>query len=89
MGVLFTCVPASALWRHLDIRCACLSSSVDGKVSYVTLIRAIVITLCSTAVYAGVIFLQPGEWQAVAPEPAEATRSRCAAGKPRFLAVQK
>ena len=80
---------ASALWRHLDISCACFSSSVDGKVSYVTLIRAIVITLCSAAVYAWVIFLRPGEWQAVAPEPAEETRSKCAAGQPRFLAAQK
>ncbi len=89
MGVLFTCVPASALWPHLDIRCACFSRSVDGKVSYVTLIRPIVITLCSAAVYAGFIFLQPGEWQALAPAPAEETRSKYAAGKPRLLSVQK
>jgi uncharacterized membrane protein YphA (DoxX/SURF4 family) len=33
MGVLFTYVLASALWRHLDISCGCFSSSAAGKIS--------------------------------------------------------
>ncbi|MBN2132595.1 MAG: hypothetical protein JW741_24045, partial [Sedimentisphaerales bacterium] len=33
-----------------------------GKISYLTLIRAIVITLVSAAAYAGTIFLQSKQW---------------------------
>jgi len=51
MGVLFTFVLASALYRHLDISCGCFSTSSAGKISYLTLIRAIVITLVSAAAY--------------------------------------
>jgi uncharacterized membrane protein YphA (DoxX/SURF4 family) len=64
MGVLFTVVLASALYRHLDISCGCFSSNPGaGKISYITLIRAIVITLVSAAAYAGTILPVPKEWQ--------------------------
>jgi putative oxidoreductase len=69
MGVLFTFVLASALWRHLDISCGCFGTSLAGKISYVTLIRAVIITLFSTMVYAGTILLQPKQWEASLTEP--------------------
>lgn len=62
MGVLFTFVLASALGRHLDISCGCFSSSVAGKISYMTLIRAIGITLLSAAAYGATLLLPPKEW---------------------------
>ena len=64
MGVLFMFVLGSALYRHLDISCGCFSNAGTGKISYLTLIRAIVITLVSVAGYAGTILLAPKEWQA-------------------------
>jgi putative oxidoreductase len=69
MGMLFTFALASALWRHLDISCGCFSSSATGKISYLTLIRAIALTLVSAAAYAGTARLQlrPGH---VSPAPA-------------------
>jgi uncharacterized membrane protein YphA (DoxX/SURF4 family) len=69
MGAMFTFVLASALWRHLDISCGCFSSSAAGKISYATLIRAIVITVLSVAAYAGVILLQPRQWKRPSMEP--------------------
>ena len=69
MGAMFTFVLASALWRHLDISCGCFSSSAARKISYLTLIRAIVIMLISTAAYAGVILLQPRHSLASLREP--------------------
>jgi putative oxidoreductase len=72
MGAMFTFVLASALWRHLDISCGCFSSSAAGKISYVTLIRAIVITVLSAAAYAGVILLQPRQWERPSMEPGPA-----------------
>ena len=62
MGMLFTFVLASALWRQLDISCGCFTSSVAGKISYMTLIRAIGITLLSAAAYGAALFPQPKEW---------------------------
>ena len=58
MGVLFTFVLASALYRRLDITCGCFSTGSAGKVSYVTLIRAIVITVLSALAYAGIVLRQ-------------------------------
>jgi uncharacterized membrane protein YphA (DoxX/SURF4 family) len=64
MGVLFTFVLGSALYRHLDISCGCFSSNPGaGKISYITLIRAIVIMLVSAAAYAGTILLAPKQSQ--------------------------
>lgn len=58
------------LWR-LDISCDCFSSSAAGKISYATLIRAIVIMVLSAAAYAAVILLQPkgGSSPAMQDEP--------------------
>jgi hypothetical protein len=67
MGVLFTCVLASALWRHLDISCGCFSTSLAGKISYATLIRAGVITIGSAMAYAGTILLQPQQSRSAVP----------------------
>jgi len=69
MGVLFTFVLGSALYRHLDISCGCFSNPGAGKISYLTLIRAIVITLVSAGAYAGTILLAPRQWQPPLPEP--------------------
>jgi len=68
MGAMFTFVLAWALWRHLDISCGCFSSSAAGKISYMTLIRAVAITLLSAAAYGGVILLQPKQWQSPVAE---------------------
>jgi len=65
MGAMFTFVLASALYRRLDISCGCFSSG-GGKISYVTLIRAIVITALSAAAYGGTILLAPRQWLAPA-----------------------
>ena len=69
MGVLFTFVLGSALYRHLDISCGCFSNPGAGKISYLTLIRAIVITLVSAGAYAATILLAPRQWRAPAAEP--------------------
>lgn len=66
LGMVFTFVLASALYRRLDISCGCFSSAA-GKISYLTLIRAVVITALSAAAYAGTIFLTPREYVAPAP----------------------
>jgi putative oxidoreductase len=68
MGALFTFVLASALWRHLDISCGCFSAAA-GKISYLTLIRAVAITLFSAVAYGGTVLLQPKRWQPVATDP--------------------
>ena len=68
MGALFTFVLAWALWWHLDISCGCFSTSAAGKISYATLIRAIVIVLTSAAAYAATILLQPRQWETVSSE---------------------
>jgi uncharacterized membrane protein YphA (DoxX/SURF4 family) len=69
MGVLFTFVLSSALYRHLDISCGCFSNAGAGKISYLTLIRAIVITIISASAYVGTILLAPKRWQASEAEP--------------------
>jgi hypothetical protein len=91
MGVLFTFVLSYALWHHLDISCGCFSTSAAGKISYLTLIRAIVITLCSALAYAGAILLQPKDSQAVetGAEPGEEMQSDYAAGNAGFLSAQE
>jgi hypothetical protein len=61
LGVLFTFVLASALWRHLDISCGCFSTSLAGKIGYLTLVRAMVITLVSAVAYVATILPQPKE----------------------------
>jgi uncharacterized membrane protein YphA (DoxX/SURF4 family) len=77
MGAMFTFVLASALWRHLDISCGCFSSSAAGKISYATLIRAIVIMVVSAAAYISVILMQPKQWEpATKPEPQPEDPSR-------------
>ena len=70
MGVLFTFVLGSALHRHLDINCGCFSTSGADKIGYVTLIRALVITLLSAAAYAATILKASRGWGAPASETA-------------------
>ncbi|MCX5645397.1 MAG: hypothetical protein NTZ17_12090 [Phycisphaerae bacterium] len=86
MGVLFTFVLGSALWRQLDISCGCFSSSA-GKISYLTLIRAIVITVLSASAYGGTILLQPRQWQRMMarPKPDNDLQSQPALGETGFL----
>jgi hypothetical protein len=69
MGMLFTFVLGSALYRHLDISCGCFSNAGAGKISYLTLIRGIVITAVSASAYGGTILLAPKQWQPSAAEP--------------------
>lgn len=59
MGAMFTFVLASALYRGLDIRCGCFSTSRSDSISYATLIRACVILLLSILAYCGLVLLQP------------------------------
>lgn len=59
MGMMFTFVIASALYRGLDISCGCFSTSSAGKISYATLVRACLILVLSTLAYAGFVFLHP------------------------------
>ena len=54
MGAIFTFVIASALYRGLDISCGCFSTSAD-KISYITLIRALLILLAALAASAALI----------------------------------
>ena len=68
LGMMFTFVLASALYRRLDISCGCFSSAA-GKISYLTLIRAILITVLSAGAYAGTVFLAPRGDIAASPEP--------------------
>jgi len=58
IGILFTFVLGSAIYRQLDISCGCFGTAQAGKISYLTLIRAIVIALASLLAYAGVIYFQ-------------------------------
>ena len=87
MGVLFTFVLGSALYRHLDISCGCFSNAGAGKISYLTLIRAIVITLVSAAAYAGTIVLVPREWQPplLAPKPQDDLHAKQTSNDAEFL----
>ncbi len=76
MGMLFTFVLGSALWRHLDISCGCFSSSAAGQISYMTLIRAVAITLFSAGAYGATILVPPREWRSapVRPKPEDDRR---------------
>jgi putative oxidoreductase len=87
MGVLFTFVLASASWRQLDISCGCFSSSAAGKISYLTLIRAVVITLLSAGAYASAIFLPSAEAQPLpsSPKSARDLQAQSGANKPGFV----
>jgi hypothetical protein len=87
MGVLFTFVLGSALYRHLDISCGCFSNPGAGKISYLTLIRAIVITVVSASAYAGTILLAPKQWQPAAaePEPDEQAHRQLVPGQTALL----
>jgi len=59
MGVLFTFILASALYRQLDISCGCFNNAVASKISYLILIRAIIITVLSIAAFCGTLLLAP------------------------------
>lgn len=59
LGAMFSFVLAWALYMGLDISCGCFSSSSAEAISYVTLIRAIVIMLLSGLAYLAVVFLKP------------------------------
>jgi hypothetical protein len=59
MGVIFTFVLASALYRGLEISCGCFNTSDAGSISYFTLIRSCVILLLSLTAYICVVILRP------------------------------
>ena len=59
MGVMFTFVIASALYRGLNISCGCFSTSIAEQVGYTTLIRACGILLFSIAAYISAIASRP------------------------------
>jgi uncharacterized membrane protein YphA (DoxX/SURF4 family) len=59
LGAMFSVVLCWALYMGLDISCGCFSSSSAETISYMTLIRALVIMLLSGVAYLTVIFLQP------------------------------
>ena len=66
MGAMFAFVLASALYRGLDISCGCFSTSTGGKISYVTLIRAVVILLASLGAYLATILQLPTDLEPAA-----------------------
>ena len=59
LGAMFSIVLGWALYMGLDISCGCFSSSSAETISYMTLIRALVITLLSGIAYLTVVLLQP------------------------------
>ncbi len=59
LGAMFSVVLGWALYMGLDISCGCFSSSSAETISYMTLIRALVIMLFSGIAYLTLIFLQP------------------------------
>lgn len=59
LGATFTFVIASALYRGLEISCGCFSSSAGDQISYLTLVRAIVILLLSLGAWLAVVLLGP------------------------------
>jgi len=59
LGAMFSVVLCWALYMGLDISCGCFSSSSAETISYMTLIRALVIMLFSGIAYLTLIFLQP------------------------------
>jgi uncharacterized membrane protein YphA (DoxX/SURF4 family) len=63
LGAMFSVVLAWALYMGLDISCGCFSSSSAETISYMTLIRALVIMLLSGIAYLTVVFLSPGHKQ--------------------------
>jgi hypothetical protein len=88
MGVLFTFVLASALWRHLDISCGCFGSAGIDKISYLTLIRAGVITLFSTVAYIATILGQPDQGEPRRVSLQETSQAAHGATKPGLLLTQ-
>ena len=91
LGALFTFVLASALYRGLEISCGCFSSSGTGQIGYLTFLRAVAITLCSAAAYAGVLFLQSRQPAADTPDPVhvEGSPTAPATGEAGFLPVRE
>lgn len=59
MGAIFSFAVASALQRELNISCGCFSASSTEQISYVTLIRALVIMLISAIAYLSVMCVRP------------------------------
>ena len=59
MGTMFSFAAASALYRGLNISCGCFSASSKEQISYLTLIRTLVIMLISAIAYLSLVFLHP------------------------------
>lgn len=57
MGILFTCVLASALYNGLKITCGCFGAGDSDIITYKTLLRAAVIMLLSIVAYLSCILL--------------------------------
>lgn len=51
MGAMFTCAQAAALYRGLDISCGCFQQTGAGKVSYLTLLKALAVFLMAAFAY--------------------------------------
>jgi uncharacterized membrane protein YphA (DoxX/SURF4 family) len=58
MAAMFSFVVVWALYKGLDISCGCFGSGTE-KVTYLTLIRSLVILLFSAAAYLGVVLSPP------------------------------
>jgi uncharacterized membrane protein YphA (DoxX/SURF4 family) len=58
MAAMFSFVVTWALYQGLDISCGCFGSGTE-KITYLTLIRALIVLLLSTAAYVGVFFSSP------------------------------
>jgi putative oxidoreductase len=64
MAAMFTFVITWALYQGLDISCGCFGSGT-AKITYLTLIRALLILLFSAAAYLSVVFSAPRDTQEV------------------------
>jgi hypothetical protein len=60
LAAMFTFVLTYALYHGLDISCGCFSASGGDQISYLTLLRAVVILLVSTGAYLAVVLIPPG-----------------------------
>jgi uncharacterized membrane protein YphA (DoxX/SURF4 family) len=58
MAAMFSFVVTWALYQGLDISCGCFGSGTE-KITYLTLIRALIVLLLSTAAYVGVFSSSP------------------------------
>jgi putative oxidoreductase len=56
MCAMFSLALVSALWRGLEISCGCFSLADQNVISYLTVIRAVILLIVSAAIYIYAVF---------------------------------